>query len=256
MPEPSHANPHPAARRSGPQPGPRGQAAQPGTPPGGQQSAAHPDQALADALLARWTALFAAPEAEPYGEQLLRRWSEPQRRYHTVRHLAATLSVIDRLAGHAEDADLVRAAAWFHDAIYAPDRSENEERSARLAERVLPELGVSDEAVTEVARLVRLTAAHDPAPGDHNGEVLCDADLAVLGSPPQIYAGYAAAVRAEYAFVPDEDFRNGRADVLERLLALPSLYRTQLARSAYAERAAMNMRTELARLRDRVPPVT
>jgi predicted metal-dependent HD superfamily phosphohydrolase len=215
----------------------------------------HPDQALAEALLARWTALFATLEAEPYGEQLIRRWSEPQRRYHTLRHLAATLKVVDRLAPHAEDADLVRVAVWFHDAVYAPDRTENEERSARLAERVLPELGVADEAVAEVARLVRLTASHDPAPGDRNGEVLCDADLAVLGSPPEIYVGYAAAVRAEYAFVPEEEFREGRAAVLEQLLALPQLYRTGPGRAAFEERAERNMRTELARLRDRVPPV-
>ncbi|WP_037608330.1 HD domain-containing protein [Streptacidiphilus rugosus] len=215
----------------------------------------HPDQALADALLSRWTALFATPEAEPYGEQLIRRWSEPQRRYHTLRHLAATLSVVDRLAAHAEDADLVRLGAWFHDAVYAPDRTENEERSARLAERVLPELGVSDEAVAEVARLVRLTADHDPAAGDRNGEVLCDADLAVLGAPPEIYASYAAAVRAEYAFVPDDEFRAGRTAILEQLLALPALYRTQAGQSAYGERAVANMRTELARLRDKVPPI-
>jgi predicted metal-dependent HD superfamily phosphohydrolase len=217
----------------------------------------HPDQGLAEALLARWTALFATPEAEPYGEQLLRRWSEPQRKYHTVRHLAATLQVIDRLAGHAHDADLVRLAAWFHDAIYAPDRSENEERSARLAEKVLPELGVADEAIAEVARLVRLTATHDPAPDDRNGEVLCDADLAILGAPPQVYAGYMAAVRAEYAFVPEEDFRTGRAAILEQLLAKkPSLYRTQPAQATFGPRAEANLRSELARLRDKVPPVT
>ncbi|WP_042412902.1 HD domain-containing protein [Streptacidiphilus anmyonensis] len=221
------------------------------------ESSSHPDQNLAEGLLTRWTALFAAPEAEPYGAQLLRRWSEPQRKYHTLRHLAATLQVVDRLAGHADDADLVRLAAWFHDAIYAPDRSENEERSARLAEKVLPELGVSDEAIAEVARLVRLTATHDPAPGDRNGEVLCDADLAILGAPPQVYAGYTAAVRAEYAFVPEEDFRTGRAAILEQLLAKkPSLYRTQPAQATFGPRAEANLRSELARLRDKVPPVT
>ncbi|MEY9872329.1 putative metal-dependent HD superfamily phosphohydrolase [Streptacidiphilus sp. MAP12-33] len=217
----------------------------------------HPDRTIVEALLARWTALFAAPEAEPYGEQLLRRWSEPQRKYHTMRHLTATLQVVDRLAGHADDADLVRLAAWFHDAVYAPDRTENEERSARLAERVLPELGVSDEAIAEVARLVRLTAGHDPAPGDRNGEVLCDADLAILGAPPEIYARYAAAVREEYAFVPEDDFRTGRAAVLEGLLAKkPSLYRTQPAQTTFGPRADANLRSELARLRDKVPPVT
>ena len=35
-------------------------------------------------------------------------------------------------------------------------------------------------------------------PGDANGAVLCDADLAVLASPPEAYAAYASAVREEY----------------------------------------------------------
>jgi predicted metal-dependent HD superfamily phosphohydrolase len=215
----------------------------------------HPDAALAAALLDRWTALLgriaapgAAPSA-PFGDELLRRWSEPQRRYHTLTHLAAVLDVVDALAGQAEDADAVRLGAWFHDAVYAPDRSENEERSARLAERVLPEAGVPAAVVAETARLVRLTTGHEPAPGDRNGAVLCDADLAVLGGAPAAYAAYAAAVREEYAFVPEEDFRAGRAAVLEQLLGLPTLFRTDRGHAAYEQAARSNLRTELDALR-------
>ena len=222
-------------------------------------SRAHPDTELAAALLGRWNDLIeqvrpgAQPQAAPYGEQLLHQWSEPRRRYHTLRHLDAMLAVVDALAEQVDEqgAAAVRLAAWFHDAVYAPDRSENEERSARLAERVLPELGVPPALTAEVARLVRLTADHDPAPGDANGALLCDADLAVLGGPPEAYAAYAAAVREEYAFVPDEDFRAGRAAVLRQLLALPELFRTEPARRAYGTAAHRNMTAELAQLAGR-----
>ena len=215
----------------------------------------HPDAALAAALLDRWTALLervtapAGPQPAPFGDELLRRWSEPQRRYHTLTHLTAVLDVVDELAGQAEDADAVRLGAWFHDAVYAPDRAENEERSARLAERVLPEAGVPAALVAETARLVRLTTSHDPVPGDRNGDVLCDADLAVLAGAPAAYAAYAAAVREEYAFVPEDDFRAGRAAVLEQLLALPVLFRTEQAHAAYEQAARENLRAELDALR-------
>lgn len=215
----------------------------------------HPDTALAAALLDRWTALLgrvaAAGSADPapFGDELLRRWSEPQRRYHTLSHLAAVLDVTDRLADQAEDADAVRLAAWFHDAVYAPERSENEERSARLAERVLPEAGVPAVLTAETARLVRLTATHEAVEGDRNGAVLCDADLAVLGGAPAAYAAYAAAVREEYAFVPEDAFREGRAAVLQQLLELPRLYRTPAAQSAYAVAARSNLLSELNALR-------
>ncbi|GHC59940.1 HD domain-containing protein [Streptomyces flavofungini] len=187
----------------------------------------------------------AGPDPAPYGENLLGRWAEPHRRYHTTEHLTAVLTHIDTLHSHATSPHLVRLAAWFHDAVYAPDRSENEERSARLAERALPEAGLTPAATAEVARLVRLTTTHDPAEGDANGEVLCDADLAILAAPPDLYAAYAAAVREEYAFVPDEAFREGRANVLRQLLALPRLFRTEYGATHWEPRARENLTTEL-----------
>jgi predicted metal-dependent HD superfamily phosphohydrolase len=184
----------------------------------------------------------------PYGRDLLERWAEPQRRYHTTDHLAAVLAHVDTLAQDAPQPDAVRLAAWFHDAVYRPDRSENEERSAGLAVRALREAGLAEELVAEVARLVRLTVTHHPEPGDGNGEVLCDADLAVLGSDPQGYAAYAAAVREEYAFVPEDAFRSGRAAILRQLLALPALYRTAAARERFDAPARANLAAELSRL--------
>lgn len=205
-------------------------------------------------LLSRWGALLISarggeehPDPVPYGENLLSRWSEPQRHHHTADHLLDVLNRVDEIAPHTTGADVeaVLLAAWFHDAVYRPDRSENEERSAHLAERALPEAGVDAARTAEVARLVRLTVSHDPEPDDVNGELLCDADLAVLAGPPQEYARYAAAVRKEYAFVPDDRFRAGRADVLRQLLGMPQLFRTAYARERWERVARRNLETEM-----------
>ncbi|MEU5215287.1 hypothetical protein AB0G79_03685 [Streptomyces sp. NPDC020807] len=212
----------------------------------------HPD------LLQRWNATLLAaragregPDPAPYGHNLLARWAEPQRAYHTVDHLRAVLDRVDELVdqgGEGGELELVRLAAWFHDAVYRPDRSENEERSAALAEKALTEAGLTGHEVREVARLVRLTVTHDPAPGDLNGETLCDADLAILATDPDTYRGYAEAVRTEYAFVPDEAFREGRAAVLRQLLSLPRLFRTPYGAAAWEERARENLERELREL--------
>nr|WP_233521458.1 HD domain-containing protein [Streptomyces triticagri] len=185
------------------------------------------------------------PDPGPYAENLLARWAEPQRKYHTTEHLVAVLDHIDTLAEHADAPDLVRLAAWFHDAVYLPERSENEERSARIAERALEEAELPPEGVAEVARLVRLTVTHDPADGDRNGEVLCDADLAILAAPPDDYAAYAAQVREEYGFVPDDAFAAGRAGVLRQLLGLPRLFRTPYGAAHWEAPARHNLATEL-----------
>jgi predicted metal-dependent HD superfamily phosphohydrolase len=202
-------------------------------------------------LIERWlTALPdpAAPGARTAGQDLLDRWSQPHRRYHTVGHLGAVLDVVDGHAGHAADPDAVRLAAWFHDAVYEPAGTGNEEASADLAARVLPGLGLPAARVAEVVRLVRLTTGHDPAPGDRDGELLCDADLSVLAGDPAAYAAYALAVRHEYGFVPDEAFRAGRAAVLRHLLALPRLYRVPELAAAWEPAARANLAAELATL--------
>ncbi|MBW8737187.1 MAG: hypothetical protein JF621_08685 [Streptomyces turgidiscabies] len=231
-----------------------------------QAALAAPDAPHA-ALRARWTATLEAarttpgttpgttPDPAPYADNLIARYQEPQRRYHTLTHLTAVLDHIDVLelalaqAGTpAPDLALVRLAAWFHDAVYAPDRSENEERSARLAERALTEAGVSPAGTAEVARLVRLTATHAPGPDDLGGQVLCDADLAILAAPPDTYAAYTAAVREEYAFVPEDAFRAGRAAVLRQLLALPRLFWTPYGTERWEKAARDNITAELEQL--------
>jgi predicted metal-dependent HD superfamily phosphohydrolase len=193
----------------------------------------------------------AAAEA---GLDLLSRWSEPHRHYHTLDHLAAVLTVIDEHADRAPDPSAVRLAAWFHDAVYDPRRVDNEEASALLAEAKLPTLSVPAGTVAEVARLVRLTASHDPLPGDRNGELLSDADLAILAADPAAYLAYTQAIREEYAYLPDVTFATGRAGVLQALLGLPRLFHTPALRDRWQEPARRNLTRELASLRDAALP--
>lgn len=199
-----------------------------------------------DELFGRWCAL--APDAGSLGAQLLERWSEPQRHYHTLDHLAAVLSIVEEHAALADDPDAVRLAAWFHDAVYDPRATDNEERSAVLAEQELGRVGVPAARVAETARLVRLTAGHAVVAGDRNAALLADADLAILAAPPKEYDRYAAAVRREYAHVPDELFRAGRVAVLDALCQLPRLYRIVPSREEWDARARANLERELRAL--------
>jgi predicted metal-dependent HD superfamily phosphohydrolase len=183
------------------------------------------------------------------GADLIQRWSEPHRHYHTRDHLEVVLAVVDEQATFAADTDAVRLAAWYHDAIYDPNRVDNEEASALLAEAALPTLGVPPARVAEVARLVRLTASHDPAPGDRNGELLTDADLCVLAGGPEAYQTYTAGVRREYAYIPDPLFATGRAAVLSNLLSLPHLFHVPALRERWEDVARANLARELQVLR-------
>jgi predicted metal-dependent HD superfamily phosphohydrolase len=200
-------------------------------------------------LLAEWLRLMPGvvdPGSDPAawaeaGRELLRRWAEPHRRYHDDEHLTSLLSTVDGLGASVE----VRLAVWYHDAVYDPRAADNEERSAQLAIDALTRLDAQPRIVDEVARLVRLTATHDPTGDDVNGRLLCDADLAVLARPWDEYRRYAAAVREEYRHVSDEDFRKGRAAVLRHLLGLPVLYRTPQLHERWEAAARANLTREL-----------
>jgi predicted metal-dependent HD superfamily phosphohydrolase len=173
------------------------------------------------------------------------RYAEPHRRYHGVRHLETVLDNIDLLAAEAESPDVVRLAAWFHDAVYDPQRRDNEEVSAQLAEGLLPTFKISDDDIVEVARLVRLTATHAPEAGDRNGAVLCDADLAVLASKANAYMDYAVNVRMEYTFLDDKTFARGRLGVLRSLASRDHLFMTRRGRERWESPARANLKREI-----------
>ncbi|GIE79994.1 hypothetical protein Aph02nite_59440 [Actinoplanes philippinensis] len=183
-------------------------------------------------------------------QYLLGRWSEPQRHYHDVTHLASVLEVIDRFAHLTPHPDRVRLAAWLHDAVYDPRAlgDANERDSAEFAAGLLQSLGAPDEVSAEVARLVNLTAGHATEEDDPDGELLCDADLSILAADAERYTAYAGAIRREYAHVPDDAFRAGRSRVLTELLNLPSIYRLAPIHEEWEERARANLKAELAEL--------
>lgn len=162
-----------------------------------------------------WDALAARVGFEDDGlyDDLVRRYSEPHRRYHTADHLFAVVGEVERRGG----GDAALLAAWFHDAVYDPRSASNEERSAQLAEFELGRRGVDPRLVARVAELVRATAGHDEADGP-DAEVLFAADLAILSAPWEQYEAYARAIRLEYEFVPDDQYKAGRARILRSLL--------------------------------------
>lgn len=200
------------------------------------------------ALTSRWdSGIGTGPRLRELRGELLARWGEAHRQYHDRTHLLAMLRALDLLTDDAPPREVL-LAAWFHDAVHEGRAGADEEASASLAERLLPGAGCSAEQTAEVARLVRLTASHSPADDDLAGQLLCDADLAVLGGAPAQYADYARRVSREYASVPRRDFVLGRLQVLSRLAEGP-IFRTGRAQELWAQRAGENLAVEIDDLR-------
>lgn len=190
-----------------------------------------------------------SPAAEAAFEELLARHREPHRRYHTATHVMWVLRHLHELSLEGEGAGDVAAAqlaALFHDVVYDPRATDNEARSAAMAVDAATALGWTPERGALVHRLVMATAGHRPADADE--AALVDADLAILGAAPNEYAAYARAVRAEYAHVPDDSWRAGRAAVLRGFAGMEHLYATALMQRTREARAFANIAAELATL--------
>jgi len=178
-------------------------------------------------------------------EDIVARHSEAHRRYHGLSHLVALFDLIEA----APPGSAARFAVWWHDAIYDPKASDNEEQSAHLARCVLPGLRGPQQLVDETADLILKTKKHwDSGAAGPDGDAFLDADIAILGAPPARYRQYAQDVRTEYAWAPDDLYRHGRSAFLRGAIARDRLFRTDAFEAAYAAQARENMTRELAEL--------
>lgn len=180
-------------------------------------------------------------------DNLLARYCEPSRAYHTVRHLDECFAQFDEAAGLATCAGEVEVALWYHDVIYDTRSSRSEKRSASLAAEALRTAGVAAEVRRRVADLILMTR-HDVQPATQDARLIVDVDLWILGSPPARFDEYEDQVRQEYAWAPDPIFRRVRAKVLGGFLARPSIYATKFFRDRLEAGARSNLDRSLARL--------
>ncbi|WP_457417847.1 HD domain-containing protein [Roseateles sp. P5_E7] len=173
---------------------------------------------------AAWRALGAAPSDSLHTE-LLDRYAERHRAYHSQQHLAECLALFDELRHLAERPAEIEIALWFHDAIYDVHRHDNEVRSADWARDALLDAGAAVDAADRVEALV-LATRHSAAPATPDEQLLVDIDLAILGAAPARFAEYEAQIGVEYAHVPPAVFNEKRGAILAGFLARPALYGT------------------------------
>jgi predicted metal-dependent HD superfamily phosphohydrolase len=199
----------------------------------------------------RWTALWSRLGAQGTGlsifAHLASAYAEPTRAYHNAEHIRDCLAQLDLSREVAQRPDEVEVAIWFHDAVYVPDGSNNEDRSARLAQTALLACGVALEVSRRVAELV-LATRHLTIPRDGDAQLLCDIDLSILGREPGVFDEFERRIRQEYGWVPEPIYRASRSEVLAGFLRRRSIYQTEYFRSRYEAPARANLERSLAQL--------
>lgn len=175
-----------------------------------------------------------------------KRFREKHRHYHTLAHLEHLLAHVLPVYHRLRDKHAVILAIAYHDAVYDVERSDNEERSAELARTALGQLGLDRVLIEHCAAMILATKAHTLSE-DPDTNLFTDADLSILGAPPEAYACYAEQVRKEYAVYPDFLYKPGRRKVLEHFLAMDRIFKTDWFDRRYGAQARINLQAELHR---------
>ncbi len=192
---------------------------------------------------------------------LVSRWSEPWRAYHTLDHLQEMLAELGhcphRFAAQEGycvhfDQTAIQMAIWYHDAVYSTQAKDNEERSADLFRVMAGRYRLGVDFTDRVVFLIEATK-HARVLDDLNARALCDIDLAILGKSEFDFDEYERQIRDEYNWVPEAQFREKRAEILQSFLKRKNIYSTQFFQKKYEERARKNLARSIERLK---PPAS
>ncbi len=158
--------------------------------------------------------------------ELTRHYLEPHRRYHNLAHIAhmlqGAMQAAESMGQKLTDEQIF--AIWFHDAIYDPRASDNEEKSAELAVKLLTAEGWPRERIETVRKIVLDTKHHEPHL--EPSKAVIDADLQTLALPWEGYNKIGQLIRQEYTHVSDADWKKGRSGFFQVWLDRKQIYYT------------------------------
>lgn len=197
----------------------------------------------------------AAHQAFVYANEtdgVITRYAEPWRHYHDETHISEMgihLTEAEKDGVKIHDGAAACAFVLWHDAIYDPQapHGRNETLSAELCRAEFAAIA-EPVSVERACTAILATIGHAP-PKDISAcpdiAILLDVDLSILGADAERFQEYAAAIRKEYAHVPDEVYVPKRREVLGRFLQRDRLYLTDWAHERWDGRARENLRTLL-----------
>lgn len=206
-------------------------------------------ESLSPDLKERFTRLVSpfassAVAADPLWAELEKMYTARSRYYHNLTHVRHLFDLLEPFREEVEDWPALSLAVFYHDAVYNVLKSDNEARSAALAENRLRSVGLPETKLASIKKHILATQKHE-AGEDTDTSLFTDADLSILGADWDDYRVYTRQIRQEYAIYPDLIYMPGREKVLKHFLAMPEIFKTPEFRARYEENARRNLKREL-----------
>lgn len=179
--------------------------------------------------------------------EIQKNYSHKKRHYHSLLHLEHLLAQLTEVKKQIHDWDTLLFTLYYHDAIYNALKSDNEEKSAELAEKRMKQISVPGHTIQLCQQQILATKSHTiSANSDTN--YFTDADLSVLGQDWETYSMYYKNVRKEYAIYPEFVYNPGRKKVLQHFLSMERIFKTDFFYHKLEKQARINLQKEMALL--------
>lgn len=182
--------------------------------------------------------------AEKLWTEVYENYSGKKRHYHTLQHLENLLAQLTEVKGEIKNWETVLFTLYYHDIIYDSLRSDNEEKSAKLAEKRMKQICVSDDKIELCKQNILATKSHLKST-ESDTNYFTDADLSVLGQTWKSYSDYYKNVRKEYSIYPDFVYNPGRKKVLIHFLKMDRIFKTEFFYYKFEVQAKQNLQREL-----------
>lgn len=176
--------------------------------------------------------------------EIERNYSDKKRHYHNLSHLENLLQQLTEVKPQIKDWEVVLFSLYYHDVIYNSLKSDNEQKSAELAEKRMKSIGISLEIIERCKAQIMATKAHFVSENEDTN-FFTDADLFVLGQSWEMYSEYYQNVRKEYAIYPDLIYNAGRKKVLKHFLGMERIFKTDYFYLKFEQQARVNLEKEL-----------
>lgn len=171
-------------------------------------------------------------------------YSSKKRHYHTLQHLDNLLSQLTEIKSEIQNWETTLFTLFYHDIIYNSIKSDNEEKSAELAEKRMKQISVSKDKIEMCKKQILATKSHIKSI-DSDTNYFTDVDLSILGQNWETYLLYCKNVRKEYSVYPDLVYNIGRKKVLNQFLKMENIFKTDYFFKNYNKQAKKNVQKEI-----------
>lgn len=198
-----------------------------------------------------WSRLGADATPDEEYKKLLDIYLQGHRVYHSLSHIVAAINEHEKAKHLMERPDEVLFALFYHDSVMKKMSRVDEERSGQLAYSTAKNALLPEEFAVNVRNLC-IDTKHNAIPQTNDGRIIIDIDLSILGKPTFEFNRYERAIRQEYSWVPEQQFKEVRRGILEKFLKRAEnheLYLTDFFRDNYESRAITNLQSSIDALR-------